>query len=170
MWHPIYVTESVDLPNFKIPHAEKIEWMIETNGWALEPVPADTTTVPPQPRYSYTIGMHECHAFPEIIVFGLAPIAIKGLIDLVVEQIVGGVEIPRNIPLTGLLDNDLRCIFSPVDLDNHTKFFDTAIKWHRGGSFEVLQFVWPDRNGWLPNESGFDQTLKIVQPLIGTFV
>ena len=100
----------------------------------------------------------------------MAPIAIKGLIDLVVEQIVGGVEIPRNIPLTGLLDNDLRCIFSPVDLDIHTKFFDTAIKWHRGGSFEVLQFVWPDRNGWLPNESGFDQTLRIVQPLIGTFV
>ena len=29
-----------DLPDFHIPHAEKIEWMIETHGWALELVAA----------------------------------------------------------------------------------------------------------------------------------
>ena len=28
----------MELPDFHIPHAEKIEWMIETNGWALEAI------------------------------------------------------------------------------------------------------------------------------------
>jgi hypothetical protein len=26
---------AMELPDFHIPHAEKIEWMIETNGWAI---------------------------------------------------------------------------------------------------------------------------------------
>ena len=34
-------TMSHDLPDFHIPHAEKIEWMIETKGWAVEPVQPD---------------------------------------------------------------------------------------------------------------------------------
>ena len=28
----------MELPDFHIPHAEKIEWMVETHGWAMEPV------------------------------------------------------------------------------------------------------------------------------------
>ena len=46
----------MELPDFHIPHAEKIEWMIETNGWALEPVPADAESEPPTPGYAYSIG------------------------------------------------------------------------------------------------------------------
>jgi hypothetical protein len=44
----------VDLPDFHIPHAEKIEWMIETAGWAVEPVQPDAEAVPPTPAYCYT--------------------------------------------------------------------------------------------------------------------
>ena len=33
-----------DLPDFHIPHAEKIEWMIEEHGWAIEPVAARPIT------------------------------------------------------------------------------------------------------------------------------
>ena len=36
-----------DLPDFHIPHAEKIEWMIEEHGWAIEPVPARPELDPP---------------------------------------------------------------------------------------------------------------------------
>jgi len=32
------VPSGPDLPDFRIPHAEKIEWMIETKGYAIEPV------------------------------------------------------------------------------------------------------------------------------------
>ena len=52
-----------DLPDFHIPHADKIEWMIETNGWALEPVQPDATTDPPQPGYAYTIGLSALTSF-----------------------------------------------------------------------------------------------------------
>ena len=41
-----------DLPDFHIPHADKIDWMIETSGWALEPVVPDYTSDPPRSGYA----------------------------------------------------------------------------------------------------------------------
>ena len=39
---------TAELPDFHIPHAEKIEWMIETDGFAVEPVPPALDSEPPQ--------------------------------------------------------------------------------------------------------------------------
>jgi hypothetical protein len=167
VWHAICVAENIDLPDFKIPHAEKIEWMIETNGWALEPVAAVIDAEPQFPGYAYTIGVPTTYLFPDIVVFGLAPVAVKGLIDLVLEQVAAGVEIPRDVPVVGLLDNDLRCVFSTVDVTAHANLFTTGVKWNRGQVGEMVQLVWPDRNGWLPYESGFDASVRMAQPTIG---
>lgn len=162
MWH----AEAVSLPDFHIPHADKIEWMIETSGWALEPVAARTDVDPPRPGHAYTIGFPERFSFPEIVIFGLTPVAARGLIDLVAQQLDGGVEIPRDVPLQGLLDNDLRCVFATVDVEQHVDSFVTGRAWHRG-SFEAVQLLWPDRQGWLPYENGFDPRVASAQPVIG---
>lgn len=168
VWHACCVARSDEFPDFKIPHAEKIEWMIETNGWALEPVSADHEAIPPRAGYAYTIGMPASHGFPDIVVFGLTPVAVKGLIDLVVDQLSSGVAIPLNTPLVGLLDNELRCVFAEVDTVLHADLFSTAHKWYRGMPFGMVQLVWPDRGGWLPGESGFDPALRLAQPLVAT--
>ena len=154
------------MPDFHIPHAEKIEWMIETKGWAIEPVAARADLDPPQPGYAYTIGLPERFGFPEVVVFGLTPVAASGLVDLVALQLEAGVEIPRDVPLQGLLDNDLRCVFSTVDVDDSAELFATGYAWHRG-SFSAVQLLWPDRMGWLPYEDGFDPRLRMAQPMVG---
>lgn len=168
MWHAGGVSQSEGFPDFKIPHSEKIEWMIETNGWALEPVAANVDSDPPRGAYAYTIGLPAAHQFPDIVVFGLTPVATKGIIDLVVEQLVHGVDVPLDTVLIGLLDNDLRCVFAEVDTRTHRDLFETAAKWYGGQSFEMVQLIWPDRNGWLPNESGFDPALKFAQPVVAS--
>jgi len=142
--------------------------MIETNGWALEPVAANVDSDPPRGAYAYTIGLPAAHQFPDIVVFGLTPVATKGIIDLVVEQLNHGVDVPLDTVLIGLLDNDLRCVFAEVDTRTHRDLFETAVKWYRGQSFEMVQLIWPDRNGWLPNESGFDLALKFAQPIVAS--
>jgi len=75
----------MELPDFHIPHADKIEWMIETDGWALEPVAPDTASEPPTPGYAYSIGMPDAVGFPDVAVFGLTPVATKGLVTLVAD-------------------------------------------------------------------------------------
>lgn len=157
-----------DLPDFRIPHAEKIEWMIETSGWALEPVPAQLDTDPPMPGYAYTIGFPASFGFPEVLVFGLTPVAVRGLIDLVADLLRGGTEIPVGVELVGLFDNDLRCVFAPVDCETWGGLVTTAISWYRGGLFDMVQLLWPDRNGFLPTEAGFDQRVRGAQPVIGS--
>jgi hypothetical protein len=157
-----------DLPDFHIPHAEKIEWMIETAGWAIEPVGPRTDVDPPVPGYSYTIGFPTAFGFPEVIVFGLTPVAARGLFDLVADMLRGGTEIPAGVELVGLFDNDLRCVFAPVDVDEWGALTGTATAWYRGAPYDVVQLLWPDRNGFLPTEAGFDQRVRAAQPVIGT--
>ncbi len=157
----------MEFPDFHIPHAEKIEWMIETNGWALEPVTPRADTDPPTPAYAYTLGVSELVGFPEIAVFGLTPVASNGLITLVVDALRGGTEIPLGIELIGLLDNDLRCMFAQVDTEAAAGTFATLDAWYRGQPYAVAQLLYPDRNGFMPYELGYDQRMKFAQPVIG---
>ena len=158
----------MELPDFRIPHAEKIEWMIETNGWALEPVAPRSDTEPPSPAYAYTIGVPGLIGFPEICVFGLTPSASNGLIGLVIDALRGGTEIPTGVELVGLLDNDLRCLFAPVDPAAHEARFVTATAWYRGDPYPMAQMLYPDRNGFMPYEDGFEHRLRLAQPVIGS--
>ena len=106
-----------DLPDFHIPHAEKIEWMIESTAGRSSRSPPGRTADPPVAGYVYTIGFPEAFGFPEVVVFGLQPVAARGLFDLLADLLRGGTEIPLGVELTGLFDNDLRCVFAAGRLD-----------------------------------------------------
>jgi Domain of unknown function (DUF4262) len=155
-----------DLPDFHLPHAEKIEWMIETDGYALEVVAPDPHRDPPA-GYSYTINFPDHVGFPDVIVFGLTPVAARGLLGLVRDTLAAGTEIPVGVEVVGLLDNELRCCFDVVDLARWGRLFTTARAWYRDDVFDVAQLVYPDRNGFMPYEAGFDQRLRFAQPVIG---
>lgn len=148
---------------------DKIEWMIESTGWALESVAADVETEPPTPGYTYSIGFPGAVGFADVVVFGLAPAAAKGLLTLVADACRGGTQIPIGVEVVGLLDNDLRCMFAPVDLDGWGPYFTTAVAWHQGAAFEIVQLIYPDPNGFMPYEPGFDQRMAFAQPVIATF-
>jgi len=164
----MWVPSGPDLPDFRIPHGEKIEWMIETKGYAIEPVAARSDTDPPMPGYAYTIGLPELCGFPNVVVFGLTPVAASGLIGMVVDLVVAGTEIPIGVEVTGLYDNDLRAAFVTVDVGQWSGLFATGLAWHRGDEFDLVQLIWPDRNGFLPYEPGFDARMRHAQPVIGS--
>jgi Domain of unknown function (DUF4262) len=155
------------MPDRAMEHRGKIAWMIETRGWAIEPVAAHPETDPPTPGYAYTIGFEAAFTFPEVAIFGLTPVAASGLAGLVAEFLGAGTELPVGALFTGLLDNDLRCALLPVDVGSHAHLFAAAVAWHGAADFHVVQLVWPDRNGWLPWESGFDQKLRLAEPVLG---
>jgi hypothetical protein len=157
----------MEFPDFHIPHVEKIEWMIEHAGWAVESVAAVPDTDPPSPPYTYTIGVPAAFDWAEIAVFGLTPAASKGLLELTVDTCRGGTEIPIGRELVGLLDGELRCLFAPIDLQQWGPMFQTALSWYRGEAPAMVQLIYPDRNGFMPYEAGFDQRLRFAQPVIG---
>jgi hypothetical protein len=158
---------SVEQPDFHLPHDDKIAWMIETHGFALEAVPPRGDVVPPTPGYTYTVGLTAATGFPELVVMGLTPVASRGLIDLVANLVTDGVSLPLGVALIGVLEHDLRCVLAPVDVTEWAPLFATGCVWHRSDRFAMVQLLWPDRAGVLPHEEGFDQRLLYAQPVIG---
>jgi len=157
----------MELPDFHIPHAEKIAWMIETNGWAVEPVAARPDTDPPVAGHAHTIGFPEAFGFPEVLVFGLTPAAANGMFELLADLLRGGTEVPQGVAVTGLFDGDLRALFAPLPTDAAEVLMTTASAWRKGRPFEAVQLLWPDRNGFLPHEAGFDRRMVLAQPVVG---
>jgi hypothetical protein len=153
-------------PDRSLGHLDKIEWMVEQTGWALEAVPVHPETA--EPPYAYTVGFETRFGFPEVVVFGLTAVAARGLLGLVAEFLAGGTEIPVGPVFAGLYDNGLRSALLPVDLDLEGHRFATCTDWHGAGAYRVVQLVWPDRAGWLPWESGFDERVSPAQPVIGS--
>jgi hypothetical protein len=163
-------THTGDLPDFHIPHMEKIEWMVETFGWAtesVEPGVAKAASGAPFPTYSYTLNFTEVTTFPNIVVCGLTPVACKGLFDLVVDVVAAGNSIEIGAELLGLFDGEQRARFIAVNMSEWGHLFATASSWYKAKPFSVVQLLWPDRNGFLPGEVGFDQRLAFTQPLLG---
>jgi hypothetical protein len=158
---------AAELPDFSIPHQEKIDWMVETHGWALEAVPPDLDAVPPRAGYAYTIGFPEAFGFPDVVVFGLQPAAANGLLGLVADCLRGGTEIPLGVEVVGQLDGEQRCVFAPVDLERWSALFVIGAGWRRGAAFEIAQLLWPDRHGLLPYETGYSRAMTFAQPVLG---
>jgi hypothetical protein len=145
---------------------DKIAWMVETDGWAIEPVDARADLNPPRPAYTYTIGLATSFSFAEVVICGLTPVASRGLLGLVVDLLREGQIPPVGEEFLGLFDGEQRCALLPVD--EQFNWFASAADFHGETPFSVVQLLWPDRNGFLPGEAGFDQRLTRAQPLLGS--
>ncbi len=151
---------------------DKIEFMLETEGWAMDAVRARLETDPPLPTYSYTVGFEDRFGFPEVCIFGLKPVACRGLFGLVADALAGGTELPIGAAFIGLLDGGQPSAFLPVDSAGAVGMFPNLAE-HRSlagapaDSFRLVQFAWPDRAGNLPWEDGFDPALASAELLLG---
>ncbi|MBS1838674.1 MAG: DUF4262 domain-containing protein, partial [Actinobacteria bacterium] len=59
------------------------------------------------------------------------------------------------------------------DLAGHRDLFGDAEAFHQrrgvgADGWRMLQFIWPDRSGLLPWDPGYDERLRLAQPIIGS--
>src|SRR3546814_14165019 len=142
-------------PDRDMSHRDKVEFMLERQGWAIDAVAADTYPEAPIPRYAYTIGFEDRFGFPELCCFGLTPVACHGLFTLVAEALAGGTDLPVGVPFIGLLDGDQPCALLPVDAAGAAGMFPSLTEHQRlageeGAAFSMVPLAWPDGNGPLP--------------------
>ncbi|MEQ1788254.1 MAG: DUF4262 domain-containing protein [Acidimicrobiales bacterium] len=159
-------------PDRDMSHRDKIEFMLEREGWAIDAVSARDADGSTFPSYAFTIGFEERFGFPEVCVVGLSPVACRGLFDLVAGALAGGTDLPIAAPCIGLLDGGQPCAFLPVEVATCASLFPSLVEHHRlaGGDpegFALVQLAWPDRAGALPWEPAFDRRLLTAQVLLG---
>ena len=137
-------------------------------GGRAEPV-APVEEPEPRPGYTYTIGFETHFGQPEVVIFGLQGVAARGLLGMIADQHGGGVALPVGGVFVGLLESDLPCALLEVDVEEHAGLFPNAAAFHGDSGFRMLQFLWPDRAGLLPWDAGYDERLRLAQPVIGTW-
>jgi hypothetical protein len=165
------VTDDDVFPDRDMSHRDKIEFMLERWGWAMDSVAGQPDPEAPIPRYAYTIGFEDRFSFPELCCFGLAPAACQSLFLLVADALAGGTELPIGAPFIGLLDGGQPCALLPVDAAGAAGLFPSLVEHHqlRGEApeeFSMVQLAWPDRAGRLPWETAFAPELAPVQLLL----
>jgi hypothetical protein len=159
-------------PDRDMSHRDKVVFMLEREGWALDAVAARPDVDPPLPRYAYTIGFEDRFGFPEVCIFGLSPVACRGLFDLLADALAGGTELPIGPAFIGLLDGEQPTALLPVDVPASVALFPALAEHHLlagqpAESFAMVQLAWPDGTGALPWEPGFADELAPVQLLLG---
>jgi len=68
----------------------------------------------------------------------------------------------------GLFDGEQRAALLPVEVEQHAELFDTAFAFYGAVPFRMVQLAWPDRNGWMPWEAGFEHRLVLAEPVVGS--
>ena len=117
-------------PDRDMSHRDKIEFMLEREGWAMDAVPTREGIESAFPSYAYTVGFEERFGFPEICVVGLSPVACRGLFDLVANALDGGTDLPISAPFIGLLDGGQPCAFLRVDVATCGTMFPSLVEHH----------------------------------------
>jgi hypothetical protein len=165
------VSDDDVFPDRDMSHRDKIEFMLEREGWAIDAVPAREGGQSTFPSYAFTVGFEARFGFPEVCVVGLSPVACRGLFDLVAAAVAGGTDLPIGAPFIGLLDGGQPCAFLPVDVSTCSPMFPSLVEHHvlagdDPEAFALVQLAWPDRDGALPWEPAFDARLLTAQVLL----
>jgi hypothetical protein len=112
--------------------------------------------------WSYTVGVFDTTAKPEIITVGLLPETAHSTLNEAANLLRAGVDLTkgRHPNLVGQVD----CEFRPVDQKWVEHLMGWAVWYYDGDRFPVLQAVYPDLQNRFPGEEGFDTGFE--QPLM----
>lgn len=135
---------------------------VEQYGWHCLHVLGGEDT----PQFSYTIGLQYTWSHPELIVVGLPPDVAHGILGLMVDALKTGTPIALDRPTDALLE-DLPCVFVPVPKERYAEWVGFARWYYEGNDFELVQIVWPNREGHFPWHSQASKPFRAVQPILG---
>lgn len=118
-----------------------------------------------EPSYAYSIGLQRTYRHPELIVFGLPPATMQGILERLVAEVRWGTCFAAG-DRTGVALDECECAFRDVPARFHDTHFGYAVGYYGNVAFSALQCVWPDRSGCYPWDPEFDEALRKVQPVL----
>jgi len=118
--------------------------------------------------FNYTVGLCEMD-HPEILVMGMDPKQMHGLLSWVVEQIRNGVNYQPNTYSEEVLANGFHVAWVEV-LDVHHEDFPLNMATRLFGDISAIQLIWPDQKDRFPWHVSFDSRYKDRQVLTGPWM
>jgi len=119
--------------------------------------------------WSFSIGLFQTLGHPEFFIVGLASSTRQTLINDLGARIKAGARFTHGTRAAGVVLNYDVALVEVPELA-YADHFGYALWFYHGQEFPVLQVVWPDSTGLFPWASGFDPSLKAIQPVFGSVV
>ena len=139
---------------------------ITEHGWS--DVAVFPTTDAPGLPFNYSVGLSQSYLHPELIVMGLSPEQMHGVLWSVVHEIADGVRFEPNVYYDTVLKG-LRVAFVAVDDPINDDFPMSTTRHLMGDDFTALQLVWPDERDRFPWHDDCDPTFSGRQVLLGSW-
>lgn len=135
---------------------------VERVGWQATNVLGDEEG----PGFAYSIGFPHSFGVPEILIVGLDSSRAYDLLRTVAEAAASdpGLDVPS---LSAVHVDGHPCRFLPVPRTRYADFVLSAIWFHEGSEFDLLQLVWPDAEGRFPWHGEVRPEVRRVQPVLG---
>jgi hypothetical protein len=157
------------LPGFVLPKAEsdydqKLLSDLDRVGWHHVHVQEEGD----KPGYAFSLGFYANYGQPEVVVFGLPPPVAQKLLNIAAIRAAGARKrYEPFVPYDNIAEG-MRVIFVPVSRRFYREYFGYGLWFYQSvsGAFPMLQMVWPDRQGRLPGEPGYDSRYLKVQPVL----
>lgn len=134
---------------------------VETFGWHVAKIQGDEKA----PPWAFTIGLEERFEHPEILIFGMELDLLHKLLDHIGEMVKRGRIFGHDERAVGVLD-DHAPLFRAVLPKWYGPFVGNAGWYYQERDFRVLQCFWPDVDGLMPWEPGFDGAWVGKQPFL----
>ena len=136
---------------------------IATYGWHCINVQEDAEG----PGFAYTVGFNRTFGHPEVILFGLSPEVMHGLLDRIAGRIRSGHSHLAGESYWGIA-TEFQCHFLAVPEGRQSTYVGWARWYYKDEPFDLLQCTWPDRNGRFPWEADASQVVRNRQPILHT--
>lgn len=129
-------------------------------GWHVILVPEDEQG----PAFAYSVGLQKTFNHLEILVLGLEIKLMHRMVNGIGDRVKAGTRFLSGQRYQDIL-SDYDCLFAKVEEKYYRDYFGQAIDFYKGRDFQVLQCIWPDKNGLFPGDSEFPESLRPKQTL-----
>lgn len=136
------------MKRFDVPSLNKL---IDKHGWIVTGVPGGAL---------YTVGMMEKFAHPEVAIHGLPPMSANAILRAAVAALDGGSRFHPDRLQWDIAEGYPTKIV-PVSPSNFVDWFGQAFSYHQD-DLQMLQLVWPDREGRFPGDPDYFLTRQKV--------
>lgn len=135
---------------------------VRDHGWHLLMVEADANC----PGFVYSVGLYQTLHHPEVILFGLNPTKMMGVIINDIGRLIReGRRFENECESDELLEG-YSCTFRTVPVAVYPDYLGFAMWYYRPASFPAVQCFWPDRNGRYPWQSDCNAGVRSRQPIL----
>ena len=141
---------------------ERVSRDVAQSGWHVIGVIGDEKS----PPFGYSVGLFETFKHPEILILGVEPKTAMGLVNDLGRAIECGSVFAHGAKTTDLIEG-YACVFVKVPAKKYPAYVARATAFYGDAAFPLLQCVWPDRDGHLPWDSGYEKALASEQPVLG---